>query len=395
MKREIRVHTTTHGSQKVHLIEVPSFIKGDHGDPDWFQDLTYWLVMSYKHRGITLSGIVYVCYVADPSIDNDMLHNSLCVFSDICGPHFYPSVVLARAAQSARGKASTLPEGRRDTKQLWDHIVESGATEIQLPWNTGSALATIAHLVDKDRRMPLQLQSEIVDHGMPVNLTGAGRAIDNILRKAKGQYRPSNIFRAWRLGKVFSYQDTPETTGQSQSRVAEHRGPIEAFRQARHEEDSNALMRRVRPRHIEEFERLQHELYLSETRLLEFEASYEQEKYRRETELEQAREDHGRGGNFEWKLKITQKFHDLDEQASEEALTARRAQHHDLQTHILQHAAWQEIMFKRQWEERQRQTALNETSQGSRQYDEKISKILIDDAMKVDDASVKWHCSVM
>ena len=387
-KQDICVHTTTRGSQKVHLVEVPSFINGDDEDSVWFQDLTYWLVMSYKDRGIKLSGIVYVCHVADPSIDDDVLYDSVRVFSEICGPNFYPSVVLARAAPSGRGKKSTLPKGRLDTQHLWDHMVESGATKIQLPWNIDSATSTLAHLVDKGRRMPLQLQSEIVICGLPLHMTSAGAAVNHILQKP---WEVSTLnMHALPSDKASKYSNAQEATGRTHSRMAKDRLTPGALEEARKDFglDLDVLMPRVQGQHVRKLERWQHEIYLSETRLLEFEASCRKWKPLRETELEQAREDYRKGGQIELQLRVTQKPHDLHQQL-EEALAARRGQHRDLQAHISHHAAWQEIMFKWEWEKRQQQTATEW------QHHEKGSKTRVGNVTKEDDAFAERKCSVM
>lgn len=179
----VAVHSTEIDGRTVHLIDTPGFNDTLRSDGETLQELAYWLIAASEH-GFRLSGIVYLHCIADTRFHRSS-QQSLDLFKAICGADAFRGAVIATTMWDRM--TCDIDKANRRQSQLKEKIQEDmlpcGAKLWALSAAGVDAQKVIRHIVRKDLRLTLALQTEIVDRGYPLQETQAGKILyGDILR---------------------------------------------------------------------------------------------------------------------------------------------------------------------------------------------------------------------
>ena len=171
------MHSIRRKGRMVHLIDTPGFDDTNKAEGQILQELAYWLAKSYE-IGIRLSGLVYLHRITDKRMQGSSLQG-LTVFKRLCGPENYNGVVLA----TTRWEGVTREEGQRRHEELesvekfWGDLIEGGSLPSRIEHGQETSFGIIDYFIDKNMRMTLQIQRELVDEKLQLNQTSAGQIL--------------------------------------------------------------------------------------------------------------------------------------------------------------------------------------------------------------------------
>ena len=161
----------------MHLIDTPGFNDTLRSDGETLQELAYWLIAASEH-GFRLSGIVYLHCIANPRFHGSS-QQSLDLLKAICGADAFCGVVIATTMWDLM--TCDISRANRRQSQLKEKIQEDmlpcGAKLWALSAAEVDAQKVIRHIVRKDIRLTLALQTELVDRGYPLQETQAGKIL--------------------------------------------------------------------------------------------------------------------------------------------------------------------------------------------------------------------------
>jgi hypothetical protein len=159
----------------VHLIDTPGFDDSGRSDGETLQELAYYLAAAYTHD-IQISGIIYLHRITDTRLQGSA-SRALRAFKKMLGESNYCGVVLAttRWDELAYDQLRTA-EGRHQelSEKFWADIKEQGGQILRLTAGRNDAMNIVRHIVNKDRRITLAFQRELMETKLPLCMTGPG-----------------------------------------------------------------------------------------------------------------------------------------------------------------------------------------------------------------------------
>lgn len=186
----ISIHTARVDGQDIYLIDTPGFDDTTRSDTEILEDVAAWLKRSYDAR-ITLAGIIYLHRIQDNRVGGPGAAN-IRMFKELCGADRLSCVVLATTRwdslsdERARSQAIAREDELKSTPGFWGELVRCGARVCRQDEGVRSAEKIVADLVQLRMRTTLRIQEEVAD-GVPVNETGAGRVVEDEMKKMKAE----------------------------------------------------------------------------------------------------------------------------------------------------------------------------------------------------------------
>lgn len=165
--------------QVVRLIDTPGFDDSRKPDVQILMDLAWYLTCTYKTEPrLLLSGAIYLQPIHEPRFQGTARRN-LTVFKLLMGEHALHSVVLATTMWSKADETEGLMRQRQleNTKEFWEDMIEQGSTVFRHDNTSESAFKIIDHIIDKRAKLVLSIQKQMVDGGMRLDKTDAGKAV--------------------------------------------------------------------------------------------------------------------------------------------------------------------------------------------------------------------------
>ena len=160
----------------LHLIDTPSFDETCMFDVDALKQISLWLGVSYKKEKILLTGVIYLQRITDYYVGTKAAKN-LQMLKYLCGKDSFASIVLATTMWD---KTSTEDGSRREyglasSPEAFSPLIRKGSIMVRYTNNISSAISVIAMLVNQRKPTLLRIQSEIMNQGLVLNQTEAGR----------------------------------------------------------------------------------------------------------------------------------------------------------------------------------------------------------------------------
>jgi hypothetical protein len=174
--------------QKIYLIDTPGFDDTYRSDTEILREIADWLAQMYQFR-VKLSGIIYLHRITDVRIGGAGMKN-LRMFRKLCGEGGLGSVVLATTmwslcpADDARRREEQLVH----QNDLWKYLVGHGAQVFRQDDGAASGQKIIDYLVKRAKPVTLDIQREMVDQGLTLGQTGAGKEVQEELDKLKASH---------------------------------------------------------------------------------------------------------------------------------------------------------------------------------------------------------------
>ncbi|KAF2118944.1 hypothetical protein BDV96DRAFT_487804, partial [Lophiotrema nucula] len=171
------------GGRKIHLVDTPGFDDNGRTDFETLQEIAYWLSLAYKHR-LCIGGLIYLHRITDVRLQGAALR-CLTVFKRMCGVENFYGLILATTRwddlSTASSKEQELAKERHrelcSTDEFWGDMVKRKALVVQLDAGTTEPMRIVQHILNKERRMVLAIQSQLAVEGRSLHETDAGRFV--------------------------------------------------------------------------------------------------------------------------------------------------------------------------------------------------------------------------
>ncbi|TFK44968.1 hypothetical protein BDQ12DRAFT_621501 [Crucibulum laeve] len=175
--QEIQTIRCRHPDQNrdVVFVDTPGFDDTTIDDTVTLETIANWLNSTYA-RHITLSGLLFFHRISDNRMDGTSLRN-LRMFQNLCGNDALENVILVTTMWDGVSEE----EGSKREEQLrdsyWKPMLNLGSRMVRFHYSATSAWDIVSKFQPAPRSRPLLLQEEMVDRGMQLAETSAGRTL--------------------------------------------------------------------------------------------------------------------------------------------------------------------------------------------------------------------------
>ncbi|EUC44407.1 hypothetical protein COCMIDRAFT_98324 [Bipolaris oryzae ATCC 44560] len=180
----VSIHTTVVGGRTVHLLDTPGFNDSRQSDGKVLQELAYWLTAAHE-RDIRLSGIIYLHCITNNRLPGTALR-ALDTFKKMCGTEAFKGVILATTMWdmvSVRDLAKAEKRHEEFYEKIRHDIIEHGGKLVRLSAVEIDAVKIVHHITQKNRRLTLRFQRQLVDENRLIYETEAGQVLYEDLNK--------------------------------------------------------------------------------------------------------------------------------------------------------------------------------------------------------------------
>lgn len=174
----VSIHTTVIGGHTVHLLDTPGFNDSRQSDSKVLQELAYWLTAAYE-RDIRLSGIIYLHCITNNRLPGTAVR-ALNVFKKMCGTEAFKGVILATTMWDMVSMEDLAKAEKRHEdfyEKIRSDIIERGGKLVRLSAVEIDAVKILHHIVQKNRRLTLEFQRQLVDENRLMYETEAGQLL--------------------------------------------------------------------------------------------------------------------------------------------------------------------------------------------------------------------------
>jgi GTP-binding protein EngB required for normal cell division len=175
-----------------YLIDTPGFDDTNRCDSEILKEITAFLTKLYV-RKIRVTGLIYVHRITDPKMQGSAVKN-LEMFQKLCGAECFPQVALVSTMwQELRGaEAQALGEEReaelRSNVTFWG-AMDQGKSRIFRHFGERESAAAVVHwLLSFPHKLVLNIQRELVEDGLTLDQTEAGKFLQETSARVKEKY---------------------------------------------------------------------------------------------------------------------------------------------------------------------------------------------------------------
>jgi hypothetical protein len=176
---ECRSYRFKYAGINMALVDTPGFNDTYLDDAAILAQLSSFMETAYRAR-VKLTAIIYLHPIINDRLEGSALDN-LSMFRKLCGPKFYPNVVLATTFWGNVDPAvgSRRENELKETDEFWGSMCKRGSEVIRLPDDRFDCITLLLRLASKIK-MSLQIQEELVDQGLSISQTAAGASARNV-----------------------------------------------------------------------------------------------------------------------------------------------------------------------------------------------------------------------
>lgn len=158
------------------LVDTPGFNDTYRCEKEILQEITSWLSKTYA-SGKQLNGIIYLHPIINTRVEGSSLL-SLQIFRKLCGRRFYDHIFLCTTFWDIVNQQVGERRERDlcNSEELWGLMRRQGAGIFRLS-NYHQSKDILREIANKPS-MVLDVQLEVVDKGLPIESTSAGRLVD-------------------------------------------------------------------------------------------------------------------------------------------------------------------------------------------------------------------------
>jgi hypothetical protein len=175
--------------RSIALIDTPGFDDTYRSDTEVLHDVAYFLGQIYEQK-VNLAGIIYLHRITDNRVAGSALKN-LNMFQALCGKTDLSQVVLATSMWDKLSDDANHQEGVKDETDLrtnyWADMLDLGSQTFRHDNTKASADAIVNYILSLPGNMVLRVQREVIDKGLALEDTDAGRILvqDLLAERAK------------------------------------------------------------------------------------------------------------------------------------------------------------------------------------------------------------------
>lgn len=275
---------------KIFLVDTPGFDDTYKSDTEILREIAHWLATAYT-CDIKLTGIIYLHRIQDPRVTGTGLKN-LIMFQKLCGEDGLGSVVLATTRWSAIPLKTAEDHESQLKAEFWKAMIDNGSEVFRQDRGRESALEIIQYLIRKRRPVTLDIQRDMVDKGLELNETAAGKEIvseaekQNKANEEKIALIREELKEALRRKDEAGKEELEELKAETEKEMRKYRDELQKMKVGREE-----LRRQMEEKYMKEKEELLQQMRANENLLKEEEHQRQamQEKHKQELELQKAR----------------------------------------------------------------------------------------------------------
>ncbi|KAE9368404.1 hypothetical protein N431DRAFT_381805 [Stipitochalara longipes BDJ] len=177
---EAQFFSFSHGSGSGYLIDTPGFDDTSRSNTDILKEVAACFCNMYA-KGLKLNGIVYLHRISDPRMSGSAMKN-LNMFQKLCGTQSSPNVVLVTTMwKELQQQTGGIAAGERREEELktkdlfWAGMLNRGSKIMRHTGDRKSAQAILSSILDARTKVTLDIQTEMVDEGLQLDQTTAGK----------------------------------------------------------------------------------------------------------------------------------------------------------------------------------------------------------------------------
>lgn len=169
----------------VHLIDTPGFDGTEISDARLLENIAVCLNQAYIN-GVKLDGIIYLHPISSPRIQGSAT-KCLRIIRKICGPAALSLLLLGSTMwdkeqfEIGERREAELVENRN----FWGDIIDQGGRTFRFFNNPESALVACDYIIQRDQKMIVALQYQMVNERKPLNKTDAGLELESDILQLK------------------------------------------------------------------------------------------------------------------------------------------------------------------------------------------------------------------
>jgi hypothetical protein len=275
--------------RKIFLIDTPGFDDTYRSDTDILREVADWLSQAYQYD-IKLTGIIYLHRISDVRIGGSGMKN-LRMFRKLCGERGLRSVVLATTMWSLcpPDQASQRENQLVNQNDLWKYLTGKGARVFRQDDGPVSGYRILDYLVQRASPVILEIQHEMVNKGMKLSETGAGKEVQEELEKLKERHEKEMREIREEMTEAMEQKDEERQAELRTYKAQLDRQMYQAAEQARTLERSREELRReMQEQHSREIQSLRSEIDKKQEEIMEKERTSQ----RRHDELRKELQDY-------------------------------------------------------------------------------------------------------
>ncbi|CAF3488594.1 unnamed protein product [Fusarium graminearum] len=179
----------------VYLIDTPGFDDTSRSDTEVLEAVAFFFSQLYR-KNVQLAGIIYLHRITDNRVSGSALKN-VSMFKKLCGESAFGHVVLCTSMWNNLG--TVLPEIGNEREQeliatssFWGAMHAGGSQVARWQGTKESAEAVVDQIIkihNESGKAMLKIQEELVDGGMSLDETGAGREVQREILEAKAELK--------------------------------------------------------------------------------------------------------------------------------------------------------------------------------------------------------------
>uniref|UniRef100_A0A4E9D681 G domain-containing protein n=1 Tax=Gibberella zeae TaxID=5518 RepID=A0A4E9D681_GIBZA len=179
----------------VYLIDTSGFDDTSRSDTEVLKEVAFFFSQLYR-KNVQLAGIIYLHRITDNRVSGSALKN-LSMFNKLCGESAFGNVVLCTSMWNNLG--TVLPEIGNEREQeliatssFWGAMHAGGSQVARWQGTKESAEAVVDKIIkihNESGKAMLKIQEELVDGGMSLDETGAGREVQREILEAKAELK--------------------------------------------------------------------------------------------------------------------------------------------------------------------------------------------------------------
>jgi hypothetical protein len=187
------VYSYFYNSKTIRLIDTPGFDDTNRSDTDILKDIAFFLSTIYSKK-VKLAGIIYLHRITDNRMTGTSNKN-LRMLEKICGDSAMSKIVLVTTMWNLLGRPGsdhTLEVGEQREAMLrdkfWGNVERKGGSIARHYGDAASGQAIISQLFENERAVALDIQREMIDQGLSLDQTTAGRFLQEDQIKAREKH---------------------------------------------------------------------------------------------------------------------------------------------------------------------------------------------------------------